>query len=169
MVKIVPTESWTPETLKIELSDDPMTIGYKALLDMKDETYISLCDAVNRVREGEPYAVPRGIISRTTFIGDCLRLGVFDTLAALPDAAAKSGWLFLLEDVMPLIDQFDVNSDTFNTQVARMIDTGLIDRVTADALQYRQGSRAEVLWGPGTVVTPQMMGEVLGPPWNQKL
>jgi hypothetical protein len=162
MVTIQPPTPWTPAALKSELSDDPLGIGYKALLDLKDETNIALCDAINRVREGEAYAVPRGIVNRSDFIGDCLTLGVFDTLVALPDAAAKSGWLFLLQDVMPLIDRFDINGDTFNTQVARMIDTGLVDRATADALQYRQGSRAEVLWGTGLRITPEMMGEATG-------
>ena len=134
MVTIQPTAPWTPEGLKIELNDDPMKIGYKSLLDLKDETNISLCDAVNLVRDGEAYAVPRGMILRTVFIGDCLRLGVFDNLLALPDSGVKSGWTFLLQNVMPLIDEFDMNGKTFSDRLVLMIATGLLDQAGADAL-----------------------------------
>ena len=162
MVTIAPTVPWTPEACKIELSTDPLKIGYAALLVAGDETNIPLAEALNLVRDGEPYAVPRGVISRSMFIGECLQLGVVDNLMALPDATIKSGWIFLLQYIMPLIDEFDVNSKTFSDRLVMMLTTGLLDQVGADALQYRQGSRAEVLWGAGIHINPAMVGEVTG-------
>src|SRR5438105_4910436 len=53
--------------------------------------------------------VPRGIITRSMFVGDCQRLGIWAKLIQLRGTAptAFAEWSFYLDKILPLLDSFD--------------------------------------------------------------
>ena len=144
---------------KKELQSDPLQIGYASLIDRKDIQGLEIL--INTATD--TIQVPRGIISRSVFIADCVKLGVFERLMILVDVGKKSAWEYYLDKIMPLIDNFDVNGDTFTGMLQRMLADGLVDADGAHMLQYRAGTRAEALDEPGARLDAYDIAHILFP------
>lgn len=134
----------TREQLKLEISNDPAGLGLLAFAQKGDVN--GLTEALNSVRDGAEFVVGRGIVPIDVFIQECFALGVFQNLFKLADPEKIKVWVFYLEAILPLLTVgFNVNSPVFDAQVAEMLVDGLVDKAGANSLQFRQGSRAQVL------------------------
>ncbi len=135
--------------LQTELSTDPENLGYAALVAAGSDS--GLVDLLNAVGSGSAYVVTvttltkdQALVATTPIVFAITRASI------LPDANIIAYWSSML-DHLRAADQIDVPT------VAALLDGAIADGVlTQDqvtAATTRQGSRAEVLFGAGTVIT----------------
>ena len=129
-----------------EYHADPLKLGYGAIAAASGDWQVV---AAALLLPRESILVDRGVISRTVFVGDCERLGVWGRLLALQGTSPThfAGWAFYLQFVLPLLDEFSVSGDTFGKQLAGMVADGLLTADQVPLLTQRPGSRAEQLLG----------------------
>lgn len=149
-VDVLQTHLAAPDTVKV----------VDALLKSREDAQIA--DWYNTVQE--TLRIPRGTVLRSTFVGDCQRLGVWSKLMTLAqsDPVAFAGWAFYLDKILPLLDSFDVNGATFQAVLPQLRADGLIDDAGILSLTTRSGSPAEALFGAGSVVNTSGVSAALG-------
>jgi hypothetical protein len=126
------------EALHAELFTDPMGLGYNTSGDDDNAPSAML----NTIREGEAYLVDRDPVPTT----EVFSLAAPDDFSALTDTQlARLQAIFTLQTI-------NLADDNVRTNLANIFGNNSPTQHAIVAFRKRQGSRAEVLWGPGTVV-----------------
>ena len=143
--------------LASEVNSDPAALGLAALVAAGSDAGVAA--ALNEVRTGDAYLVNKGMMSRAQFVFDWSSI-----MIRIPGLASGKApfWQFACQLILGA-DQIDVGSALLNgTLTNGSLTGGLRQQAVADGLctdaewagcAYRQGSRAEVLWGAGTTVS----------------
>jgi hypothetical protein len=140
------------QALKTELNNDPLTYGYAPLVAAQD--YGALADLINKKRDGTDgearIDVPRPDITPLEL------LLIIDTRDFGGSPGVMGGAWFtgiLTMPVIPLLTPAGAKN-LIREGLDRYIANGQLSQTRLDALALRIGSRAEQLFGVGTVVTP---------------
>lgn len=83
-------------------------------------------------------------------------IGLAQFRAAALSEPSRTGWLETLANIRSLKDGLVPSDDGVSTLLAGAVQAGVLtseEKATLDALGSRTGSRAEELWGAGTVIT----------------
>lgn len=132
---------YTPFGLRNELVTDPRNLGYSGFLASGD--YIAVANALASIRSGAAYDIWRKDISPKEIVNSIQPVD-FAKLSTLQ--AQQLQVLFVASPVDATLS--GVRS---NFTIVFSGASGTIDNLTA--LASRQGSRAEVLFGPGVSIT----------------
>ena len=146
---------FTQAQLATELTTDPSSLGYAALIAAGSDQ--ALADALNLARAGAPFVVHRNDIQARELMAAVV-LAEYTALSQAP----RDLWQALLTTA-PL-DAGDTNT---RTNVGTVFGAGTATRTALTALADRQGSRAEVLWGVGTRVSALDVSRTLARPGVQ--
>ena len=140
----------TAQQLEDELLADTMSLGYAAYVASGNDA--ALYQLLVTVREGAPYVVSKGIVSKDTAMGTWA-----DIISGIPfiaDATIRTRWTWLIETLFlqrSTVDYSDALTEAFFAQmVADGLMTSAAIPITSEvvtARTTRQGSRAEVLCG----------------------
>jgi len=139
--------------LKTELQTDPQTYGYAAALAAGEpETVAALLNKVRNGTDGEAaITINRTTISPT----EVLRvITVGDFRANLTNMAASWFESVTQYGTLQLRDAQGASTPTRDNFIA-LFSNGSATLTRLAALETRNGSRAEQLYGEGTVITPQ--------------
>ena|ERR1051325_9099247 len=151
---LLPTLTWalTPaqiSQLATELNTDPAGLGYSPLVAAGRDA--ALVDALNQVRPGGAFQVDRERVPT---------YAIFASVDAAEFLALTSIQLQQLTTILNAgqVDLSNANIRNILVCCGAGAGTGIFANPSATrtnliALAKRQGSRAEVLWGSGTVVT----------------
>jgi 2-keto-3-deoxy-6-phosphogluconate aldolase len=139
--------------LASEVQQDPAAIGYGSVVHADDCARVAA--AINLTRAGGAFSVIAPSLAATA-IQACLDPTEFATLSATQ-----------LSQLTVLLSGGVVNTSSPNV---RAIALGIFSpsgsfpntRAALTAVASRQGSRAEVLWGPGTVISAQQIAQAAG-------
>lgn len=129
-------------TLHTELHSDPQSLGYAAMLATPD--YVGLANLLNQTGSTAAYNVYVNNITISQIVG-AIASTDFANLTALQ--AAKIQLLF---SGSPLVDATNANTRASFAAIFTGMSTATTNALTALAQRY--GSRAEVLFGTGTVL-----------------
>lgn len=133
--------------LKSELATDPQALGYAAAFAAGDHgTPASL---INLVRAGAAYQVDRELIPAHM---------LFASVDATEFAALTTLQLTQLSAILAS-GQIDLSKANIRTMLSAIFPSGGPTRTALIALAKRQGSRAEVLFGPGTTLSNQHISQ----------
>lgn len=138
--------------LATELNTDPLGLGYASLMSAGDHS--GLADVLNDKTGLGAGTIDREVVDAATLQGQV----VASEYTAL-SAVQQQLWLALLVASQGSVK---VNDSGITGQVLQVWGAGTTTRGNMAALQTRQGSRAEVLWGDGAVVTHTAVAEALG-------
>lgn len=147
-------------TLAEELAADPLSLGYAPLLTVADDSAVA---ALLNARTGAGTdtltlaRLPRNEwLAGTVSVAVRVEIGV-GTDAQPLDAVARAKWRAVIEQA-----RASDPGSLINLGLLSILGDPVSDRVMAqgelDALTTRIGSRAEVLWGAGTIITPDQVG-----------
>lgn len=146
----------TPSELQSEITTNPTSLScYASNVTAGNDAAIVAC--INQVRSGGDYVVSQGIVTRNVFIG--VWGDVIQLIPSITDATVRSKWTWMVQTMLGFVDTIDYASPTAAGFFAQMVSDGLqgaggtITTNEVTARTTRQGSRAEVLKGPGTMVT----------------
>ena len=139
-------------TLKNELLSDPVSYGYAQYLAIGDNT--SLMNLLNKVRSGTD-GFPAITVRNTTLTArDVLEKAIdindFKANPSVAEAALFQATLSL--GTMALVDSTGADTYVF-TNLKKFFGTGTGTRTRLNGLANRNGSRAEQLFGSGTVIS----------------
>lgn len=137
--------------LKSELQNDLAGLGYATPLEAGNLTTVA---ALANGPGGEVYLTS---VSKGQFA-----FGLLPLLANLAktDAATQSRWDRVLQPLLAL-DSIDLTDTNVRAVLGAAVKESLLSRKQLAALTTKLGSRAEVLFGVGTVVTFQDCAEAL--------
>lgn len=131
----------TLAALRAELQTDQAALGYAGLLNGEITDWAALAAVINQPRPG--IVVQRGVVPGYMVMG-AVRGTDFDAL----NAGGKEYLRALLAPGLVDLDAIEVRA-----ALAVLFPGGSSTRTNLLALVDRPGSRAELLWGRGTVVT----------------
>ncbi len=135
----------TPVEIAAELANDPQNLGYAALVAVADDQAVAAL--LNRVS---------GQGSGSVFRKDIAPYEIMRAIVAA-DAANLTALQCAKLQLMMLGNNLDATVTNTRT-IFLGIFTGMAGTITAlTTVVSRTGSRAEVLWGTGTVITPQQV------------
>jgi hypothetical protein len=140
---------FTIPLLKTELTTDPAVLGYAPFVTNKDDNGLS--DLINASRGGGAFQVARDPIG-----GDELFAQVDPT-----DFSVLTTTQLAQLQVLLTLRRIDMRLPAMRTILAGVFPTGATTRAAITAFLTRNGSRAEVLWGPGKVVTTNEIDQAL--------
>ncbi len=131
--------------LKTELLTDPLGLGYSTALTAGDDN--TLADMLNQVREGGGFQVNRDPVTPGAIFG------VID-----PDeyAGLTSTNLQRLATAFT-VPTINLGDDSILDIMTGIFPGGSLTNQAIVTLSKRQGSRAEVLWGTGLVITSNVV------------
>jgi hypothetical protein len=129
--------------LKTELETDPLSLGYNVPPDfyVTNNNDAALAPMLNEVRTGAAFQVNNVISSAKLW-----EVIVSDELTAL--AATQRTLL----QIALMVTSFDLGITEVQKKLGDIFPAGSVTRSNLQALQKRQGSRAEVLFGRGTTI-----------------
>lgn len=133
----------TPQQIANEINLDPANLGYAQCVQGDDA-------AISRLLNAAGYGpVQDAIVTRGDFM-----LAIMPVVLALADkdAATQSKWDRVLRAVHS-VESIRIQSPVVQAALQYAIADGLMNQELASSIGVRQGSRAEVLWGTGTVVS----------------
>lgn len=143
--------SCTSSQLFTELSTDPQSLGYAAayggpITAGSGGNDAAVTDALNLVRSGVAYQLNKGVVATTLLLQQMVKADLIALLSGTPPK-------------MPIL-QLYMTQASLDTSVQNMQDVfldlfpaGTVSRQNLVAFFKRQGARAEVLCGVGTVMT----------------
>lgn len=138
-------------SLHAELFTDPLSLGYAGFISTGDDN--SLSDLLNTHHSGGGFLVFADPVSPSV---------IFDVINPEDYTSLTTTDLARLQTIFTLPDVNLAVSATLD-KVLGVFPNGSPSVLAITALQHRAGSRAEVLWGPGTVVTPNEVNEAINP------
>lgn len=141
----------TSAQLFTELSTDPQTLGYataygKAITAGSVGNDAAVLDALNLVRAGGTYQLNKGVVATNLLLKE---MDIADLTALLSGTPPKMPILQLYM-TQPTLDTADAE---IQAAFLNLFPAGSTSRTNLVAFFKRQGSRAEVLCGVGTVMT----------------
>lgn len=138
--------------LNTELSSDPLTLGYAALISSGN--HAALADILNDKAGAGAASIDREFVDAATFQSQ-----VDPTEYLALSVAQQNLWNAILTASSG--GSIPIKNNTLRNQVLAVWAAGTT-RTNLAALQTRTGSRAEVLWGDGAVITHTMIAQALG-------
>lgn len=135
-------------TLKTEIQNDPAGIGYAAFVTAENDA--GLAGALNLVRAGASYSIFKSSIPIKDVIANIVAAD-FATLTTLQIEKLQ----LLFAGNTSGLDATDLNTRSIILGIFSGMTTTVSNLTT---LAKRQGSRAEVLFGMGTVITDHDIG-----------
>jgi hypothetical protein len=133
------------QILKEELVNDPLSLGYSQKLLIRDD--MGLCELINRISEGEEFKVSRGRISKDTFLENTTTI-VFGLIQKDYDGDTNAKfWLDVFDRLVANADTINCDDLFLQSLLDQMIGSNLITESQKENVLYRQGSRAEKLFG----------------------
>ena len=156
---IVPSFGWgfTITDLNNELVNNPTSPPLNYTTDITTNNNTSLMAKLNLIHNKNEYVVSHEKISHNSFVGDWG--DVIQLIPSISDTNIRNKWTWMVQTLLGFVDTIDLTSDTATGFFAQMVSDGLvgaggtITNANVIARTTRQGSRAEVLWGPGAFVT----------------
>ena len=134
----------TSQQLLAELTDDPTSLGYAGMTTSQKLT------ALNQ---------PRETITFTKIVDVATVMGVFTSalfrISAINEPG-KTAWLQVMANIRALKEGLRPSDDSVQGLLAQGVADGVLlagEKAYLESLGYRHGSRAEQLWGEGSVVT----------------
>jgi hypothetical protein len=140
---------FTIALLKAELTTDPASLGYAPFVTNQDDNALS--DLLNTARGGGGFQVARDPVG-----GDEL----FEQVDPTDFSVLTTTQLAQLQ-VLLTLRRLDMRRPAIRTILAGIFPTGAATRAAFTAFLTRNGSRAEVLWGPGKIVTTNEIDQAL--------
>ena len=141
-------------TLYEEVTQDPVALGYAAALAVSDQACVDILNLRSGAGSGnvDIPLLPRSSVLRSLIaISDQLSTGIGLNLVALTPALIKK-WEYRLQLVAASNDSIELNSG-FVGMMNQAVTDSLITTAKVNQLLKRTGSRAELLWGFGFIVT----------------
>jgi len=136
--------TFTLQALATELATDPLTLGYGAALTDSDKV------AILNLRSG--------LGAANVFRSDVTTAEIINAIVAADFAALTTLQISKLNLILS-VSILDTTKANIRT-IFLGIFTGMAATITAlTALAQRTGSRAEILWGYGTVITEQQVSD----------
>ena len=134
----------TDAELRSELTNDPAGLGYAG------KTAAQKVALINAAKEGVTFP-------KLVDVATVLRvIGMAQFRAAALTEPSRTGWLETLANIRSLKDGLIPSDSGVAELLAGAIQAGVLttgEKAALDTLGTRQGSRAEELWGAGTVVS----------------
>lgn len=153
----------TPADLHTELTTDPLALGYASHINISDN---AIADMLNAKTGAGAAAITLAQVGKgavllgTVPVLDQLASGL--TLAAAPiTPEVQAKWQNRFSALRAGSDTLAC-SPQFIGMLMQLVSDGLTQQPYIDAIIKRAGSRAEVLWGAGTVVQPSDVQAALG-------
>jgi hypothetical protein len=140
--------------LKAEIQGDPKGLDYGPHAVAQDDGAVA--DLINSTTGPGAATIALSFVSRDDFLKAILP--AFLVLPTLP-ADVQSKW----DRILNMINAgagVTINAPV-QALLAQAVTDGVLTQEEADAVWHRTGSRAEVLGGPGTVVTPDQVSVAL--------
>lgn len=141
--------------LKSELQNDPNSIGFAALITSGSPQ--AACNLINVIGVGSAYVVTlSGIMRQALIFGAVLQIQTEINTGLGADgvnqltATVKQVWSAITQAIYSSDPGVFIPFSVFGTR--NPIGDNVLTAAQVLAITQRQGSRAEVLWGPGTVV-----------------
>lgn len=148
--------------LKAEIENDPQTYGYAAFLAAGEPENIAA--ALNKLRDGTDGEAAVSV--RRTDITPVELLEALDTRDISNSTNTLVGAYLQALLVQPTIRLTNANGNAnrIKDNLDRIITNGQNSQTRFNALAVRVGSRAEQLFGAGTVISTADVGQALNPP-----
>lgn len=140
---------FTISALRNELRNDPLSLGYGPAIASGDQN--TLFSLVNMIRRGGAFQVDR----------DPVRPEVLFSEVTPEDFAAMTTTELARLQVLMVLPQIDLADGSTKTIVDSLFANGAVTRQNVTILKQRDGSRAEVLWGKGIIVTVNQIDQAL--------
>jgi hypothetical protein len=136
-----------PTQLAAEINIDPLGLGFAALVASGDDRGIA--DALNSLAAPGAALVTMSSMTRDQFLTAILPAAL---VLATKDAPTQAKW----DRLIALARSADAIEPAVVTPLVAMAQgDGLLTTDQAAAIGKRTGSRAEVLWGAGTIIAQQ--------------
>jgi hypothetical protein len=149
--------------LHAELTADPLALGYAAQLNISDNAIAAMLNATT--------GAGAAVISLTTQSKANILTGLIPALDQLATGVGYAGtvitpaidrkWTQRFTALRAGNDQIDLTPQ-FMGMLGQLVSDGIIPQPYIDAFTVRVGSRAEVLWGAGTQVSPVDVQTAMG-------
>ncbi len=140
---------FTVSALAVELDTDPASLGYAPAILAGDQN--TLFTLVNTPQPGGGFQVNRDPVPPEE---------VFGAVDPVDYVAMTTTELARLQVIMTL-PTVNLADESTKTIVDELFTNGSTTRLNIATLQKRNGSRAEVLWGEGTIVTVNQIDQAL--------
>lgn len=129
--------------------------------ELSREIYSGLTDvqkaaAINDRAGIESASIPVALVTKGDFL---LAIAPLTLQLATKSQELQSKWDRVISLITGSLDSIRVNSPTVQSLLALAVADGLTTSEYVTQISNRVGSRAEVLWGDGAVVTEQQAGE----------
>lgn len=128
-------------------------MGYAPLVAKAND--IAIAGLMNAVDGPGAGLVTIPVLTRGQFLLNIVAPAGANLLGATPELKAK--WGFYL-DLAKSAETIEVTSPVIQSLLAALVTDGIASQQTIDAATKRQGSRAESLFGAGTIITPEQIG-----------
>lgn len=139
---------FTPQQLKDELTNDPTGLGYASKPDNQCSAAINALNAAISINRAD--IAPAELL-------EAIDIRDFNANATTP---ACSWFESVTQAPRIRLRNDNATATRIRSNLNRMLDDAQGSQTRFNALQVRQGSRAEQLWGAGTVVTDADIGYV---------
>jgi hypothetical protein len=146
--------------LKAEIQGDPKGLDYGPHAVAQDDGAVA--DLLNSTTGPGAATIALSFVSRDDFLK-----AILPAFLVLPTLATPDGWPETIQAKWDrILNMINAGAGvTINAPVqvllAQAVTDGVLTQEQADAVWHRTGSRAEVLGGPGTVVTPDQVSVAL--------
>jgi hypothetical protein len=148
--------TYTPAALYTELTTDPKSLGYSALLAQQNVAgNNTVCGLINALTGAGAATIE--LQTMTSQQVAAIMLPFFAAATALTDYP-----YYTLMFSIIMAQQGAIPVGNMSALGAKIVTDGIMTSTQAQALGQRTGSRAEVLWGQGTVVAEQDIEQVMG-------
>jgi hypothetical protein len=150
--------SYTAAALATELNSDPKTLGYAAWIPVKSTGgNNNICNLINSLTGNGAATIQQTTMTAAQIAA--ILLPLFANATAL--TAAQYGYYGVMFNMI-MAQQGPITLSVLANFSTQMITNNILTAPQATALGQRTGSRAEVLWGQGIVVTEQDVEVALG-------
>lgn len=147
--------TFTPTQLHDEIVNNPSGLTcYAPNVASGNDVLVASC--INAIGSGAPYVVSRGVVSRDRFLGGWA--DVIDNIRTITNPTIKAKWDYRRDNLIIPKETINYEDPVAANFFAEMVTDGLtgasgpLTTAEVTARTTRQGSRAEVLWGQGTLV-----------------
>jgi hypothetical protein len=163
-----PTTSFSLAALTSELVNDPVGMGYAPLITAKiPDPIVALLNSLTSPGAGGVSALGAiaggfTLTNQQFFQNTIIATALFQTLPTL-SAALQAGWANVFNWCMKGSDipLSAADNPNFQSLLQGMVSTGLLTQAQMNSINGRTGSRAEVLWGAGTIITISQVNNAL--------
>lgn len=142
--------------LHTELTTDPLAMGYAAHLTLPVTDDAIVANMLNALT-----GVGAGMVIIPTYTKESFATGILPAVQALPTAttALQAKWNPMLNVALAM---GTVLYSAASPLLAGLITDGLMTQAQVDAFTKRTGSRAEVLFGAGTIIDWRDVAKSMG-------